>query len=183
MHPVFYQSSRVVLAVWKCCYMECNSISKREVKPCKNSPGKSAKLLGRQKRTLNWNKFTRPTNLSSSKSRKTLHDFLITTFRWTTISPFPHMIDHVQRIYDRQDNAFRLNLEYGPILRHTETDEYRYFRIMVPVVTKNVSLYSIVFDRLLVEWSSIVIIFPILFLTPFGMHIQPHHSKFRPFFS
>ena len=37
-------------------------------------------------------------------------------------------MDHTQRIYDRQDNAFRLNLKYGLILRHTETGEYRYFR-------------------------------------------------------
>ena len=37
-------------------------------------------------------------------------------------------MDHAQRIYDRQDNAFRLNLEYGLFLRHTETGEYRYFR-------------------------------------------------------
>ena len=27
----------------------------------------------------------------------------------------PQMMDHAQRIYDRQDNAFRLNLEYGLI--------------------------------------------------------------------
>jgi hypothetical protein len=40
----------------------------------------------------------------------------------------PQMMDHTQRIYDRQDNAFRLNLKYGLILRHTETGEYRYFR-------------------------------------------------------
>ena len=40
----------------------------------------------------------------------------------------PQLMEHAQRIYDRQGNAFRLNLEFGLILRHTETDEYRYFR-------------------------------------------------------
>ena len=37
-------------------------------------------------------------------------------------------MENAQRIYDRQGNAFRLNLEFGLILRHTETGEYRYFR-------------------------------------------------------
>lgn len=40
----------------------------------------------------------------------------------------PQLMNHAQRIYDRQNNAFRLNLEFGLILRHTETGEYRYFR-------------------------------------------------------
>ena len=31
-------------------------------------------------------------------------------------------------IYDRQNNAFRLNLEFGLILVHSETGEYRYFK-------------------------------------------------------
>lgn len=31
-------------------------------------------------------------------------------------------------IYDRQNRAFRLNLEFGLILIHTETNEYRYFK-------------------------------------------------------
>lgn len=37
-------------------------------------------------------------------------------------------MEHVERIYDRQGHAFRLNLEFGLILRRTETGEYRYFR-------------------------------------------------------
>ena len=40
----------------------------------------------------------------------------------------PEMMEHAERIYDRQGHAFRLNLEFGPIIRHTETGEYRYFR-------------------------------------------------------
>ena len=40
----------------------------------------------------------------------------------------PQLMEHAQRIYDRQGNAFRLNLEFGLILRQTETGEYRYFR-------------------------------------------------------
>lgn len=31
-------------------------------------------------------------------------------------------------IYDRQNRAYRLNLEFGLILIHTETNEYRYFK-------------------------------------------------------
>ena len=58
--PMYYQKSNmfgvadapsVLPIVESCTYMECNSISKREVKPCKKVPEKSAKLLGRQKRT------------------------------------------------------------------------------------------------------------------------------------
>jgi hypothetical protein len=33
-----------------------------------------------------------------------------------------------QDVYDRQHRAFRLNLEFGLILVHTETGEYRYFK-------------------------------------------------------
>lgn len=40
----------------------------------------------------------------------------------------PQLMEHAERIYDRQGHAFRLNLEFGLILRHTETGEYRYFR-------------------------------------------------------
>jgi hypothetical protein len=40
----------------------------------------------------------------------------------------PDMLEHAERIYDRQGQAFRLNLEFGLILRNAETDEYRYFR-------------------------------------------------------
>ena len=34
----------------------------------------------------------------------------------------------MQNIYDRQQHAFRLNLQFGIILVNRETDEYRYFR-------------------------------------------------------
>jgi hypothetical protein len=37
----------------------------------------------------------------------------------------PEMMEHAERIYDRQGHVFRLNLEFGLILRHTETGEYR----------------------------------------------------------
>jgi hypothetical protein len=40
----------------------------------------------------------------------------------------PEMMEHAERIYDRQGHAFRLNLEFGLILRHTETGEYKCFR-------------------------------------------------------
>lgn len=40
----------------------------------------------------------------------------------------PQLMNHAQRIYDKQNNAFRLTFEFGLILRHTETGEYRYFR-------------------------------------------------------
>jgi hypothetical protein len=33
----------------------------------------------------------------------------------------PEMMEHAERLYDRQGHAFRLNLEFGLILRHTET--------------------------------------------------------------
>ncbi|MCK5921339.1 MAG: hypothetical protein KAG66_10385 [Methylococcales bacterium] len=39
----------------------------------------------------------------------------------------PQLMEHAERIYDRQGHAFRFNLEFGLILRHTETGEYRYF--------------------------------------------------------
>ena len=38
------------------------------------------------------------------------------------------MMEQAERIYDRQGHAFRLNLKFELILRHTETGEYRYFR-------------------------------------------------------
>jgi hypothetical protein len=34
-----------------------------------------------------------------------------------------------QDIYEQQQCAIRLNLEFGLILRHTETGEYRYFKL------------------------------------------------------
>ncbi|XP_071137847.1 uncharacterized protein [Mytilus edulis] len=37
-------------------------------------------------------------------------------------------MEQAERLYDRQGHAFRLNLEFGLILRHTETGDYRYFR-------------------------------------------------------
>ena len=37
-------------------------------------------------------------------------------------------MEQAERIYDRQGYAFRLNLEFGLILQHTDTGEYRYFR-------------------------------------------------------
>ncbi|CAG2213399.1 unnamed protein product [Mytilus edulis] len=40
----------------------------------------------------------------------------------------PQLMEQSERIFDRQRHAFRLNLEFGLILRHTETVEYRYFR-------------------------------------------------------
>lgn len=40
----------------------------------------------------------------------------------------PQLMEQAQQIYDRQGHAFRLNLEFGLILRNTETGEYRYFR-------------------------------------------------------
>ena len=40
----------------------------------------------------------------------------------------PQLMEHAEQIYDRQGHAFRLNLEFGLILRHTDTGEYRYFR-------------------------------------------------------
>jgi hypothetical protein len=32
----------------------------------------------------------------------------------------PEMMEHAERIYDRQGHAFRLNLEFGLTLRHTK---------------------------------------------------------------
>ena len=40
----------------------------------------------------------------------------------------PEMMEQADRIYDRQGHAFLLNLEFGLILRHTETSEYSNFR-------------------------------------------------------
>lgn len=40
----------------------------------------------------------------------------------------PQLMEQAQNIYDRQGHTFRLNLEFGLILRNTETGEYRYFR-------------------------------------------------------
>ena len=40
----------------------------------------------------------------------------------------PEMMEHAERIYDHQGHTFRLNLEFGLTLRHTETGAYRYFR-------------------------------------------------------
>ena len=43
----------------------------------------------------------------------------------------PFTVDHIMTqandIYDRQNSAFRLNLEFGLILLNTETGEYTYF--------------------------------------------------------
>ena len=38
------------------------------------------------------------------------------------------LMDVMEEIYDCQHNAFRLNLQFGLILRNNETYEYRYFR-------------------------------------------------------
>nr|XP_022301117.1 uncharacterized protein LOC111109328 [Crassostrea virginica] len=38
------------------------------------------------------------------------------------------LMNVMDEIYDRQQHAFRLNLEFGLILRNIETGEYRYFR-------------------------------------------------------
>ena len=46
----------------------------------------------------------------------------------TNAFTIPQLMTRAQEIYERQQNAFRLNLEFGLILRHTETGEYRYFR-------------------------------------------------------
>ena len=40
----------------------------------------------------------------------------------------PQLMTRAQDIYERQQDAFRLNLEFGLILKHTETGEYRYFK-------------------------------------------------------
>jgi hypothetical protein len=37
-------------------------------------------------------------------------------------------MEQAEEIYDRQGHAFRLKLEFGLILRNTETGEFRYFR-------------------------------------------------------
>ena len=39
------------------------------------------------------------------------------------------ILQTADEIYDRQNNAFRLNLEFVPILVHTEIGEYRYFKL------------------------------------------------------
>jgi hypothetical protein len=41
----------------------------------------------------------------------------------------PQLMTRAQDIYERQQCAIRLNLEFGLILRHTETGEYRYFQL------------------------------------------------------
>ena len=46
----------------------------------------------------------------------------------TNAFTIPQLMTRVQDIYERQQYAFRLNLEFGLILRHTETGEYRYFK-------------------------------------------------------
>lgn len=51
-----------------------------------------------------------------------------TTLRSIIISPFPKLCKQETEIYDRQQKAFRLNLEFGLILKNTETGEYRYFK-------------------------------------------------------
>lgn len=37
------------------------------------------------------------------------------------------LMRQAEEVHDKQQNAFRLNLEFGLILRNTETGEYRYF--------------------------------------------------------
>jgi hypothetical protein len=46
----------------------------------------------------------------------------------TNAFTIPQLMTRVQDIYERQQYSFRLNLEFGLILRHTETGEYRYFK-------------------------------------------------------
>ena len=63
--------------------------------------------------------------LSFWKTTKKVPFLPLTTFRSLTNSlTVPQLIDHAERIYNRQRHAFRLNLEIGLILRHTETGEY-----------------------------------------------------------
>jgi hypothetical protein len=56
-------------------------------------------------------------SLSSSYNIPLTNDFTV-----------PQLMEHAERIYVRQGHAFRLTLELGLLLRHTETGEYRYFR-------------------------------------------------------
>ena len=46
----------------------------------------------------------------------------------TNAFTIPQLMTRAQDIHGRQQCAFRLNLEFGLILRHTETGEYRYFK-------------------------------------------------------
>ena len=46
----------------------------------------------------------------------------------TNAFTIPQLMNRAQDIYGRQQCAFRLNLEFGLILRHTETGEYRCFK-------------------------------------------------------
>ena len=46
----------------------------------------------------------------------------------TNAFTIPQLMTRAQDIYKRQQYAFRLNIEFGLILRHTETGEYRSFK-------------------------------------------------------
>ena len=46
----------------------------------------------------------------------------------TNAFTIPQLMTRAQDIYERQQYAFLLNLEFGLILGHTETGEYRYFK-------------------------------------------------------
>ena len=46
----------------------------------------------------------------------------------TNVFTIPQLVIRAQDIYERQQYIFRLNREFGLILRYTETREYRYFK-------------------------------------------------------
>ena len=51
---------------------------------------------------------------------------------------------HILHIYNRQNNAFRVNLAFGMILFNTETGEYRYF---IPHFNSNILDYPFIISN------------------------------------
>ena len=115
-------------------------------RPTSTLPPRDARVLPNRKRILQsrqWEQDQAPWEVADEPLLKTVYEgnapIILENHQERSISSsynvpltndftVPQLMEHAERIYDRQGHAFRLNLELLLILRHTETGEYRYFR-------------------------------------------------------
>ena len=103
----------------------CRSTTNPAVEPYKPDPGKTTRPVEGDDRLKNVYEANAPIILENHQESSVSSSYNVPLTNDFTV---PEIMEHAERIYDRQGHAFRLNLEFGLILRHTETGEYRYFR-------------------------------------------------------
>lgn len=133
----------VSLIARTCISTTCNNTT-RSVQVLYNLvPGRREQPLGKSTTTNDSNPSTRVTLPSFWKTTKKVPSLPLTTFRSLTNSlTVTQLMDHSERIYSRQRHAFRLNLEIGLILKHTETGEYHILALSTTnLSSSNPSIY------------------------------------------